>query len=490
MPNTSKLIIKHYNGFGGNFVSSQYLGAAYETGKPYVFENTLTKIFSSRSYIFTGKALLNMTGANVGGSKEIDAEVFRWRLSGAEMKFARSVENLEANNPAPGLNNTTFKIKLDLDYYQSPDVLFGMDPELPLAIVEGPVQDGTGYIYTVRIEGDSPSAFYPVQYLEPGKQFNKVWTTIQSEFNKEYGTQQYPGSFMLESQVSFFGQKQTVTDKAWRDSGRLGIDFLYTDANGNEKRESRFLPMAEAKMHDELYQSIEAKMWYGKKETRPGNDGFWKKSGPGVREQLKDSWIEYYSSALTTNRIQDYLMSIFFTRKDEGSRDVTATTGSLGKFMFHKMLAGEAKSFLTMDTHFISGTSNSSSTPGLAYGAEFVNYRGPLGVNVKLMQNPLYDSTIYCKRMHPAFNDMPIDSARMTFLDFANVGGQQNIQMLKVKDTYSWGYVAGTHTPTGPVKGGQAGALIDGYDMFTKGSAGIVIFDVSRCGELVFDLAD
>lgn len=45
-----------------------------------------------------------------------------------------------------------------------------------------------------------------------------------------------------------------------------------------------------------------------------------------------------------------------------------------------------------------------------------------------------------------------------------------------------------THTPTGPVKGGQAGALKAGYDMFTEGTAGIMITDVTRCGELVMDV--
>lgn len=89
--------------------------------------------------------------------------------------------------------------------------------------------------------------------------------------------------------------------------------------------------------------------------------------------------------------------------------------------------------------------------------------------------------------MHPQYPEFPIDSLRMTFMDFGMSGASNNIQMLKVKDTYRWGYVAGTHTPTGPVKGGQAGALKAGYDMFTEGTAGIMITDVTRCGELVYD---
>lgn len=61
MPTTrSQFIIKHYDSNISQFVDSQYLGAAYETGKPYVFENTLMKIYSSKSRFFTGKPLLGI----------------------------------------------------------------------------------------------------------------------------------------------------------------------------------------------------------------------------------------------------------------------------------------------------------------------------------------------------------------------------------------------------------------------------------------------
>jgi hypothetical protein len=486
MSNLSQLIIKKYEGFGGSFIDSQYLAASYETGKPYMFQRPLQRIFSSQSDFISGKPLMSMLDRRPGSVKEIDTENFRWKLEGAEEKYARIVENLESSNTAPGLNNTTFKIKLDLDYYARPDVLFGPNPEYPLAIVDGPIQDGSGFIYTVRIQGDNPSVSYPTELLQVGKEYNKVWSNTQSEFNGEFSGQQYPANFMLESQLSTFAQKIEVTDKAWRDGGRLGFEF-----NVNGKVVKSFLPMAEAKMYDEIYKSIEAQLWYGKKETYTGsNSRYWKKSGPGVREQLKDSWVEYYNGPLTVSRLEEYLMSVFFTRKDESERNVIATTGTMGKFMFHKMLQGEARSFFTMDTHFIEGVANpsGSKTPGLAYGAEFVRYRGPLGIVVDLNHNRNYDSRDYCKIMHPSNALMPIDSMRMTFMDWGKTNGENNIQMVKIKDFYRDFFVAGSHTPTGPVRGGQAGAPIAGYSKHVEDSAGIVIFDVSKCGELIYDL--
>lgn len=456
MPAQSSLIIKQYSGFGGNFVDSQYLGAAYETGKPVMFENTLTRIFSSRSRFFQGKLVTSMTGGTAGGTKEIDNEIYRWKLQGAEEKTARSLENLESANAAPGINNGTIRLKLDLDYYAMPDVLFPEDNEYPLALQSGPVPDGTGFIYTARIQGDNPSVYIPSSLLDPGRQFTKVWTSTASEYNDQFGTQQYPASFMLESQVGAFAQKFSVTDKAWRDEGKLGVEFTFTNRQGKEQKVSRFLPMAEAKMWDELYQSMEAQMVYGKKQTQAGPNKYWIKTGPGLREQLKDSWLKYYNGPLTVNLLKDYLMDIFFTRKDETERRVTAVTGTLSSVLFHDALAAVANGFLTVDTHYIKEIPSNVDTPYLAFGAQFTRYRGPEGIVVDLAKNAMYDSIQYCKRMHPQYPNYPIDSARMTFLDFGASGDGQNIMMLKVKDSFRWGYVAGTMTPTGPVKGGQA----------------------------------
>lgn len=209
----NQFIIKHLDGFGGNFIDSNYLGASYESGKPYVFENTLTKIFSSRSRFFTGKLLLGMTGAKSFGTKEIDTEVYRWSLQGAEEKPTRSLGELDVSNTLKGLNNTTFRIWVDLDFFQNPDVLLPEDNDFPLEIVDGPTPYGGGFVYTVRIQGDNPAVYLPAYLVEGGREFDKAWTSVASEYNSRFGTQQYPNAFMLESQVGAFAQKFTVNHK-------------------------------------------------------------------------------------------------------------------------------------------------------------------------------------------------------------------------------------------------------------------------------------
>jgi len=481
-----QFVIKKKEGFGGSFVDSQYLANSYETGAPHVFQNTLMKIYASKSRFFTGKPMMGMTGAKKGGIKEIDTEIYRWTLQGAEYKCARIMEDIESGNTALGLNGTTFRIKLDLDYYHYPDVLMPEDSRFPIQVKEGPIPDGSGYIYVMQLQGDDPDAYLPSYLVEPGKEFSKVWTSVQSEYNQDFGTQQYPASFQLESQVGAFAQKLTVTDKALRDQGRLAVEFGYEDpSSGKFVKVERFMPMAEAMMRNELYMSMEAQSMYGVKQTKSAKDGYWIKTGPGLRQQLKDGHTEYYNSVLTVNRLKDYLLSVFFARENEQDRKIVAMTGTLGSIMFHDMLASEASSFFTLDTHFI--REYSKNPKHLSYGAQFRHYQGPEGIEVTLIKNPMYDSRRYEKRTHPIYTEFPIDSARFTFLDFGSASGENNIQMLRVKDTYRHGYTVGTVGPNGPVRGGQAGVLKAGYDIFEEGTMGIWMKDPTRGGELIYD---
>lgn len=148
MVGVSKMIVKKTASHGGNFYDSAYLGNAFDkTGKPYMFK-TMLKIFSAKSRFFnsSNKALQAMTGGKGLNTIEIDNNVYRWSLQGAEDKFARSIENLETANIAPGLNNTTFRIKIDVDYFRNPEVLMGEDNEYLLEIVDGPIADSTGSV--------------------------------------------------------------------------------------------------------------------------------------------------------------------------------------------------------------------------------------------------------------------------------------------------------------------------------------------------------
>lgn len=481
----NSLVIKKYDGIEGNFVDSQYLGKAYEI-KPTYLETMITRIFSARSDYFPEKFMVGYMSGMEGGVQEIDDEIYRWYLAGAEDHEATSLGPVDAGATNLGLGKTTFRIWLDYVGFEEPDVLMGEDPDLPLEVIGSGTPYGGGRIYTVRLQTDDVTAYFPSYLLEPGRRFSKVWTSARSERNDKFGTQQSPATFLLESQVGAFAQKFEVTDKAWRLDGALGVSFMYTDANGKDQVAKTFLPYAEARMHNELVRGMEVQAIYGKKSQVLDESGYWKRTSPGVREQLKAGWTEYYSNPLSADMLKDYLLNVFVTRVDEPDRDIIGMTGQVGSIALHDALASIAGNFLTVDTNFIE---KAPDRRHISVGGQYTHYVGPEGIGFKVKKHYLNDSFLVDKRPHPDFPNLPLDSQRITFLDFGNnmSEGTKNIVALKVKDTYRWGYQAGTHTPTGPVKGGSVTNLIAGYTMFTEGTFGVCVKDPSRGGELIFD---
>ena len=262
---------------------------------------------------------------------------------------------------------------------------------------------------------------------------------------------------------------------------------MYTDRDGKTSVANRFLPYGEAKMWDALYSSIEAQLVYGKKHTSVATNGFWKKTGSGLREYMKDSWVQYYNGALSISQLKDFILDIQITRVGEESRKLVPVTGTLGAQLFHDSLVSIANGYLTVDSHFINAVASDVSTPHLAFGAQFTRYHGPHGLQLDLMLNPMNDDRKYSKRMHPLYPNLPVDSARMTFLNVGEKEGKGNISVLKVKDTFRWGFQSGTHSPTGPVKGAGVSSLVAGYDVFCEGTAGLWVQDPTTMGEFIYD---
>lgn len=481
----SQIKLKQWPGFGGSFVDSEYLGRAYDAGKPHVFEGIMAKVYQAQNR-FGALPITAMT-RNAKMVKTIPTEVYRWYLQGSETKMLRQVENLEASNTTPGIGLSTFKIKLDEDWVSAPEVLLPENNEYPLAIVSGPVPDGNGFIYEVRIQTEDPSVYLPATYLEENREFSKVWTTVAAERNSEFGGSYYESSYMLESQVGAFAQELTVTDKALREDGRLGITI-----NAGDKTYKKFIPVAEMKMEQEISESKEAQALLGKrsvaKDEKKGS--YWKRTGPGLREQLKDGFTQAYGSALTEDFIKEYLLDIFFARNDEGNRMTTGMVGQEGSMQFHDLLAAKAKGFLTLDTHYIQ---NANKPRHLSYGAQFSHYYGPEGVTLDILKNPFYDDRRYCMRSIPGKSNRPIDSRRMTFIDFASPKSTEwgsNVMMLEVENTLSYGTITGTVGPMGPIKGGSTTMKEAAYTRWRQETCGICVIDTSATGELIYDVED
>jgi len=484
-------------GLGGSSFNSTHLTRAYGLDKPHDLSMNalgLTQLFSATD-IYNSKPLLGMTEAK-GKKTILSSNQYTWKLSGHKKQKLRVTEVVETSTK-PGLARQEFQIVLDKGWFHYPDVLIGMSNLYNLEVVGNPTpRNGGSFLYKVRLQTDDTSLFFPVSLIQVGQEFRKVSTSVADEMNQDYGTMQFNSIFELRSQAGNVAEKLEFTDKALRIDKNSGdpvqklkqwrVPFYDNDG----KAYLNFMPMAEAEMMNQIYEDIEWGLNFGRKSTVTGPQGYLKRTGPGLRQQLEYSNALYHNGNLTLTRLDEWLSAIYRGRKDATpeSRKLVLATGEMGARMFHEMVATQASAFLTLDTFFIQG----KDPRHLSFGAQFTNYKGKNGLDVTVMLDPNKDNPDYCPEMHPIYTDTPIDSWRMDILDFGSTKEQttgemgDNISMVSEKYADYYFCSAGKwDKQTGfPINDGGMGLAggVGGYACFIEKSFGLMIRDITRCG--------
>ena len=205
----SKLIVQQMP-WHANMTEMNHLGKALLI-KPEVFENKMTQIFTSVRY--SDNPLTKWLSGNVTTDKSISKREWEWKMRGATTKPLVVVENVEPDsNVTPGKFRSDFKIKLEEDWFIPGDIINPgtSNKKYQCRIQQQPQQHGKGFIYTVRLMSDDPQLFLPVQYLQPGQAWSKLFSQYE-EGAEQSGSTQYSMPFMLQNRMSRYRKKYRVT---------------------------------------------------------------------------------------------------------------------------------------------------------------------------------------------------------------------------------------------------------------------------------------
>ena len=186
----SRLITKEMQ-WHANMTEQNHLGAAL-MAKPHVFTGTMDRLFSAQNY-YSDNPLSSILTSVQGGEETITSTEWEWELKGANTRPLVVVENIEpVSVTQPGKFKTTFKIKLDENWYVPGDVISpGTSGQKYLCRIQDEVQrHGDGWAYTVRLMSDDPQAFLPTNLLKPGQQWSKFFSQYE-EASEQSGSTQY-----------------------------------------------------------------------------------------------------------------------------------------------------------------------------------------------------------------------------------------------------------------------------------------------------------
>ena len=501
-------------GFGGSSFNAVSLSSFFPNmEKPHHFGLMVSKLFSTSSR-FHNKPLTMMTlGRN--NYTMINGSTYRWQV-GLETNRRFYVKEVIETSTRPGFGGQEFEIVLDKGWLHQPDVIMADNNKYILEIIGYPKQYGTGWKYRVRLMTGDLTRYMPASEFAVNKSFTKVFTSTPDENNRIGGTTQFGTQTELESQIGYFAEEFSVSDKLVRreaQARKAGIirpdqlinrDGSYsgyaafsgysfslnvTDPKTGANKvipQGGFISYMEADLMDRIVMGRELAAHFGQYSKRLIEGDVLKRTSPGIREIMKDGHTLINNGSLQISELEDWIHSIFLGKVDEGNRDIVLVTGSLGFLIFDRMVSAAAFTLNLIDTQYI----RQIGEPGiLEYGYQFKSYKGKNGVSIRLMMNPIFDNPLYCRTMHPLNPRYTIDSARMEIWDFgasrdSMAPGASNMTMImeSLTDEYYW--ICNAVDPvTGVINDGRTISNQEkGCRAYMATSGGVQIWDTSRTG--------
>ncbi len=465
-----------------NMTELNHLGAAL-IAKPAVFESKMNQLFTAHRYS-DNPLTSNLVG--LGKEETIGSSQWEWELKGANTRPLVTVARSEpSGNLTPGKGKQPFLITLDEPWYVPGDIIFPgtSNKKYQCRIQEEIRKTGTSATYLVRLMSDDDNAFVPTHLIDPGQQWGKLYSQYE-EAAEQSGSTQYSMPLDLTNRMGRYRKKYKVTGDAADEVLAVKIQ----DSNG--AWHDSWVKYAEVEYWQQWYRELERGFWYSRStDSVLGANGRPILSGPGLQEMLEDGHVHRYSH-LSAKMIEEYLMDIFYSRVKPGQkRKIKGFTGEYGMLQFHRAIQSwaEKTGFIQIVQDLtMSKTSSPYSSNALQGGYQFTKYVMANGAELELIHNPLYDDREINFEIDPV-SGFPIESQRITFLDFSGEGAKSNIRIVNKKNGYKLGYVGGLSNPYGPNKGGLMSHSGNYYEMHVEKQVGLHMEDASRCGELILD---
>jgi hypothetical protein len=467
-----------------NMTELNHLGAAL-IAKPHVFEGKMNQLFTAHRY---SDNPLSMNLMGVGREETITSTEWEWELKGAVTRPLVVTENIGSYSDSAvatqaGRYKNLIKLKVDEKHWEPGDIVSPgtSNKKYQCRIQEEGKKSGTGFLYLARLMNDDDAAYVPAKYFAPGQQWAKLFSQYE-EAAEQSGSTQYSMPIALRNHMSRYRKKYKVTG----DAADEVLAVKIPDSKGNYH--DSWIKYAEVEYWEQWYREIERGFWYSRStDTVLGANGRPVRTGPGLQEQLEDSHIHYYSF-LTAKLVEEYLMDIFYSRVKPGSgRKIKGFTGEYGMILFHRAIQNwaERTGFITVVQDL---TMRKTTSPfhqnALEAGYQFTKYQMANGAELELIHNPLYDDREINFEIDPV-SGYPMESMRITFLDFSGQGASSNIRVINKKNGYKLGYVAGLVNPYGPNNGKLMSHSGNYYEMHVEKQCGIHVEDITKCGELI-----
>jgi hypothetical protein len=466
---------------------------------------------------FNGKNVINVEHPN---------GEFTWRTPVSE-EMPYVTEDI-SGLAQPGIDGTTFKIKLNKRVFGHGDIItYDKYNGLELYITSDDILDmGDGIIYTVRLVDNDVNAFLNPEYLacnteyfrvssargEYGERFSDMTTSASSrEFYNYVGNAEAHVHYSISSRVKLMEKGGMTLDgkipvtEIWRSfdssldpsinslDGMIkakGSDYVKRAVESGDLVKT-FLTKMEAAHLSKIAYDIETYLMWGKggRITQDGPDDL--RLSVGLWKQLDNAFKHVYNKVdFRLDMFRAELLNFFRGKVEfegpDSKRELIVQTGIAGMKMINDAVLREAvKSGLVLNAYELGAIERKGMD--LGFGFAFTSYHIPFLANVKFVLNPAFDNVHQNKIENPIIDGYPLSSYSFIIFDVTD-NGSDNIKLLRKKwdSELKWWYQNGTMDYMGRTQGFQSSGQFNGYRVYmTQAMPAIWVEDPTKVLKIV-----
>jgi len=355
--------------------------------------------------------------------KLIGNDEYDWNLMG-DVEKTVILSAVVSGGSYPGLQRSSFKVKFAEKWFALGDIISSEDGHAYQCRVQtDPEQDGIDWIYTLQLIDPNPALYVPATSVTVGAEWVKISNAFEEYSRGGHTTKSTP--FKLRNQLSIFRKSDEYT-------GSVVTDVMVMEVKDpvSGKVSRMWADMAQWNMMLQWKDEVEYGLIYGiyNRDAQgivhlAGGNGRPVLQGAGLLQQIAPSNKREYST-LTEEIILEFMNDLAAEANGADNMHFVGLTGLEGLKNFHNALKTSAAAYTTVDTKFISGDMQN-----LTFGGQFKTYQGLNGLTFTLIHNPMYDNPKKNLKRHPD-TLKPMESGRITILDYGTYGGEGNIQLM------------------------------------------------------------
>lgn len=432
-----------------------HLGAIFQTA-PQKASNLMVKLLA----YYRGKTLETFLSKFPTKEFEDDTEYY-WDIIGSTQRNIPLVEArdedgtvITAASANVGAGTAPFYLVFGEDWFADGEFIVGNLNELyQFRILGNARMEGSNAVYKVELAGGN-STGCPSERLLAGERFSVEAAYVEKELSRKVGDVRFASPVSMRNEWSVVRIQHKVAGSMLNKKLAVGIPMVSETADHKivSKVADKWMHNVEWEVEQQFQDYKNKALAFGRSNrngnneyTNVGKSGGVIKTGAGIFEQSEVANTMFYNK-FSLGLLEDALYELSAAKLDFGDRYFVINTGERGAIQFHKAILTTVSGWtqFVLDNSslkVVEKTQSNLHSNALSAGYQFVEYKAPNGIRIKVNVDPFYDDTVRNKILHP---DGGVAMSYRYDIWYIGTMDQPNIFKCKIKDenelrSYQWG---------------------------------------------------